>query len=603
MGSINTYSEATPVIDDMVPFVDDPSGSWALKRSTISNLLCAGGVAYYPDPSEVDQGATAAGSGDTIYDIVTALGTSDYGVIVLRHTGAASTTTYTFDTSETIPGNIKIVFQNGARIARTTGDEVLTFESPGHIIASPDQILTNVGMIAFSTPGKVTAEWWGAIGDGSTSDSANIQYALAANSSSGGGIVQLLSKTYACANLEISSNVTLRGVSKNGYNSHQAGVRFNDNYKTVLLANAAGDIVVTPSAAQYDLSIENINFVGAGGTTLTNIGLHLDNVHFSSFRNLTFDNFGGPGIQYDEGIASSFYRCHIMNCILGSASLTGVKGAIELGVTSTSYVTDCRFDHVESTIGGRGSVTSANLYAVAWHFTDYASDNFLTNSTGQTSDIGFYISGNFNSFNTCRADLNEGHGVYLASGATWNQFDSCRYKNNSQDTTATYDGFYAENGAANNSNNGCVAYSETAAVHQYGFNDLNASSSSTNVYSGCWGNGNDTGLFNGVDYLGAPFSTNQNIVIDGAANSDDTTPSIANGRVVWIYGYSGATTWTDMTGGTPGQEVFLIVKSGGAITLTHGASIETSTGANLTMVTGKFYHFINDNGVWRHITN
>lgn len=105
------------------------------------SAAAAGQYYYVADPAESDQGATASGSGDTIYDIVQSVGTSKKATIVLPHTGAATTTTYTFDTSLDLStyANIFIKPEQGAVITRTTGDETLTMYSYENIIKQPNQ--------------------------------------------------------------------------------------------------------------------------------------------------------------------------------------------------------------------------------------------------------------------------------------------------------------------------------------------------------------------------------------------------------------------------------------------------------------------------------
>lgn len=134
---------------------------------------------YYPDPDETDQGVTASGSGDTIYDIITSVGTTKKATIWLRHTGVALSTNYVFDTSLDLSlySNIVLMFDNGARLTRSTGDETVTLYNSDCIRAGR-QTVTAVDMLRFSNGGIFLPEWWGATGNGTDYDTSAIQYAI-----------------------------------------------------------------------------------------------------------------------------------------------------------------------------------------------------------------------------------------------------------------------------------------------------------------------------------------------------------------------------------------------------------------------------------------
>jgi len=115
---------------------------------------------YWVDSSEANQGI--AGSGNSVKDLVDSIGTSKKATLVLKHNAAdGNTTTYTFGTSETIPSNIELVVQHGARIAISTG---VTLTINGPFTAGRYQVfsLSGTGVATFGTSVKEGfPEWWG----------------------------------------------------------------------------------------------------------------------------------------------------------------------------------------------------------------------------------------------------------------------------------------------------------------------------------------------------------------------------------------------------------------------------------------------------------
>ena len=155
-------------------------------------LMAMGG--YWVDYSEADQGA--AGSGNSVKDLVDAIGTTKSATLFFKHNAAdGNTTTYTFSTSETIPSNINIIIQNGARIAISNG---VTLTISGGFRAGMFQVfsLTGTGTPSFgSLVPEILPEWMGAV-DG-TADDVQINYAITAASNN--QIIKAYAATYTCS--------------------------------------------------------------------------------------------------------------------------------------------------------------------------------------------------------------------------------------------------------------------------------------------------------------------------------------------------------------------------------------------------------------------
>lgn len=160
----------------------------------------------YPDKECADQG-TSDGSNNCVQDIITAF-PSEMATIVFQHDGVSTYTDYDFTTNETIPGNLAIIMEPGARLAITTGDTV-TISGDFQAVPSLQCIDgTGTGNVSFdiatdepagdtsaNAPMVVYLEWWGADGDPTTDDHVAMEQATVALGNAtygGGGIIQLI---------------------------------------------------------------------------------------------------------------------------------------------------------------------------------------------------------------------------------------------------------------------------------------------------------------------------------------------------------------------------------------------------------------------------
>jgi hypothetical protein len=366
------------------PFVISPDANAGDKRWILVYSANDAYHKYFVDSTESDQGVTATGIGYTVYDAITAASTTKYITIVLRHKNTDTTTNYTFDSFETLPKNVSILIENGARLARTTGDEIVTIYSPENIIAGKAQQITAVDMIAFTKSGKAYPEWWGAVGDNSTDNTNALQYAF-----DSAGIIHISGGTYLSNALTVSENN--RRIEGPGC------LKLNNDQNTAFIT-ASGDNI-TFDGIEVDGTRES-NTGGNGihstgdNNTVKNCTIHDvssnaivfrsgDNVKI--FGNTLYDNVDAQIIINSTDAAMS--GISVCNNI-GYYSATGIANAGSLNFYAASNsisdvnVTGNRFTHqVESIYDGVITVYG-NIY-------DFA----IVGNIVKGADIGISIPG------------------------------------------------------------------------------------------------------------------------------------------------------------------------------------------------------------------
>ena len=139
-------------IDDQIAIVDVSENPDATKRVSVNNIVAP---AYFADSTEADQGA--AGSGRSVKDLVDLIG-SNNATIVLTHHGSANTD-YIVGTDFTIPANITLDFQNGARISVSTA-KTLTLQTTSIIAEGSEEIFIGAGSYTFADGSGLESSWF-----------------------------------------------------------------------------------------------------------------------------------------------------------------------------------------------------------------------------------------------------------------------------------------------------------------------------------------------------------------------------------------------------------------------------------------------------------
>lgn len=424
-----------------------------------------------------------------------------------------------------------------------------------------------------------SAQDFGAIGNGTTDDSVAIQLAIDTVASTGGGVIYFPNDQYICKNVVLKTGVTLASFqSIFGYLPGSVSKVTLKNPDTV------GWVVTTPLTNILCAGVQGINFQG-GGSGISIGGLNFTNVTYGAVKQCGFNNFANQGLFTDTTtIACVLEDILATNCVLNH-NRVAVIGIIDI------HGTDHFLSRIEAT-AGLSAVTTSSLYVVGINVS--MTNGFVSNCIGEFSDIGIYIGAGQNSFVNTRADINAGHGFYLA--AAGNMFSACKAINNSQDTTNTYSGFYTpSNSNRSNTFSGCQAISTTSKVMKYGYEDLTSGNASNtrSEYIGCMASGMGTGSFFMDNFLGAGALCGNiaNRPADGT-----TTPSIENISHLILASYVTPTTITDFTGGTQNQTIRLLGNTN--VTIANGATIKTDSGANKTLEANKVYSFTFYGAVW-----
>jgi len=135
------------------------------------------GAVYFADSEVVNHGAAGIGS---VKSVIDAIGVTKLATIVLTSSSAKTNTTYTFNTSLSVPRNITLKIEPGAQAVVATS-KTLTISGP--FDAGLYQVFNCIGtgkvLFDGGTVVRAYPQWWGALGDDSHDDLATISAAVA----------------------------------------------------------------------------------------------------------------------------------------------------------------------------------------------------------------------------------------------------------------------------------------------------------------------------------------------------------------------------------------------------------------------------------------
>lgn len=322
---------------------------------------------------------------------------------------------------------------------------------------------------------NVTAEPYGAAGDGVTDDTAAIQNAIDTVAASGrGGTILFPPGDYKVTeSLAAKDHVHLMGSgapSTTDVDGGTTGTR---------LIGDGGFAIIEATASCYNFSVERMGLVGSE-TDSGSMGIFAADAWSWTLRDLFVTGFANQGIWIRSGVAGVFEDIWVQESLKKRADQAAYAGAFQLG-DATHYVTDAVLDYVIATAGFPPSPDGLlNGYNCGIYLGLIG--GFATNCIGRMSEHGVYIpaTGWDSILTGCRADLNQGHGFSIKGPA--NTFIGNLALRNSQDTDATYSGFYTTRGQGVFVGNRVAGIDGDDAQQLYGFVDV-AADGTTNHFA------------------------------------------------------------------------------------------------------------------------
>lgn len=272
---------------------------------------------YYVDASEADQGV---GNGESLKAHVDAIG-ADKATIVFQHDSEGATTTYTLTTSETIPSNIKLVFENGAII---DGAGTLTINGPFN--AGLYQTFGSSVTIAFGDlTYKIYPQWFGAYNDGTNAAATIAALQAASDSAPENGTVFFPLGNYAVNDQWTLGSKSLRIEGAFGDPGYSSNNPPSEGVIITSTINDAGKDVINWLfiGVWKSLEIENLSIIGNGNErdgirlTCTDPTHETNGVAYRvNLKNVSVHDVGGCGFWlYTRLLYSSIWEnLTVMDC-------------------------------------------------------------------------------------------------------------------------------------------------------------------------------------------------------------------------------------------------------------------------------------------------
>lgn len=293
----------------------------------------------------------------------------------------AISTALTATENATFPAEIYIHFTPGGSI---TVPGTVTLALSGHIIAEPEHIFKGTGNVIFygADNAVVSPHWWGAVGDGSTDDSAAIQrcidavrlsYRVPVNKRYR-PVIQFLARTYVIG--------TTLDVGNGSRSLSMRGVIRGEDYGTVL-QGMTGD--GTPI----------IDAVGAHGLTVEDMVLYLSRTSSGS----------GIGILVGFGTAGDGAQCKFSGLYINAANdITKNSSAGTIGIFNVMAE---HSTYIGCSILANAPIIISNLASCSAFLPGSTGTTFIASSTKEAFNVT-QLSGGVHKF--------EGQNILLARG-------------------------------------------------------------------------------------------------------------------------------------------------------------------------------------------
>lgn len=303
--------------------------------------------------------------------------------------------TITLSANHTLSANVNLEFAAGGEW--TVNGSGFTLTIPGNVSGTPTQHFADTASVVFGVGTSVDyAEWFGAVGDGSTDDYVALQAALnalgaAGTGDTGHGILQLLARTYL-SNTGLS--ITAGGIGIRGINPC---IKNPDPSTPPACASA----ISTSSATITQLSVgsgSSTESTWLSSNTLSNFALERTTSPTGTATGLSINGTYGLKMDY-AAVFDSIRDVYVTN----TSSLNGAIENVMVGWSSTTSGSGL--------YGFYGDTSGCALPSLRLR------NSFAFTNAGQSNTYGLYITG------SCIEDIHVRHfetaalsyGVYLNS--------------------------------------------------------------------------------------------------------------------------------------------------------------------------------------------
>ncbi len=481
------------------------------------------------DGDQSNQGSVVDIPVGAVHGVSTDLG-GIFGTTVTLHAALGVTGWATFGSSVTIHGALGVTgtIVSGATLSAVA---IHSKTEPYYNVKHPD---------------------YGALGDGSTDDTAAIQAAINGSSATG-GIVFFPPGTYIInAPLVMNDSITLLGSGSQQLAVSTLGTQIKAG------GSWSGTALITDQGTGTTERGMAVRHMVLKGTASVTNGILWDNDEYCSVEDVFFDTFQGAGVYFKTitGNVGILHEVTLQNCVKATTL------ASRIGAVTVEW-SDCYLSKVTSTTSSTDYSETGNRVGILLS----GANSFVESSVGHTSEDGIVIDAGRCRVSNCRADLNRGHG-FVVETAGGNQLSNCYSLNNGQETDDTYDGFKVS--TQNNILTNCFADVNVATTHKYGFEST--STSDGNRFIGCESLGHTTDFYvNTADASIHEWDVPTSSRITAAV--DDTTPSAANSRILTTSANTVPTAITQIDDAVAGQTVLLICGSAtDASTISNGGN-------------------------------
>ena len=266
---------------------------------------------------------------------------------------------------------------------------------------------------------------YGAVGDGTTDDTAAIQAALNAVPAEGSEVHLPPGEFKITGSLTVKDRTVLRGASRTSAAYPVVA--------TTLVGQFAGPIITAADSTE-SVTIQSLVFRGSTGSGSK--GIYATNPIEWRLADLSFDTFGDQAVHLPSGIHLRADGVSIQNACLVRTGRAGYVGGFEWGGS------DADLRDISSTCSVTVGEGYGSGYIAGIVLASGSGSDVLYNCNGFASQNGIIVNGLAARLMNCRADTNLGNGFLIIGTA--NDLIGCLAWRNGQVADNIYSGFLTD---------------------------------------------------------------------------------------------------------------------------------------------------------------